>query len=102
MLESQFTEQVIRLANIYGWRVAHFRPARTAKGWRTAVSGDGKGFGDLFLIKGHRAIGAERKGGRNKPTIEQASWLSCLAAAGIETFVWRPENWDDIVRILSC
>jgi hypothetical protein len=30
---------VIELAKLRGWRTAHFRPARTAHGWRTAVLG---------------------------------------------------------------
>jgi hypothetical protein len=44
--EAAFTDAVIELARLGGWRVAHFRPARTASGWRTPVQGDGAGFPD--------------------------------------------------------
>lgn len=42
--ERQWQAQVIELARILGWRVAHFRPALTKHGWRTPVQADGAGF----------------------------------------------------------
>jgi len=33
--EADFESRVVDFARLLGWRVAHFRPARTAKGWRT-------------------------------------------------------------------
>ena len=35
--ETEFKDQIIQFAKLHKWRVAHFRPAQTAKGWRTAV-----------------------------------------------------------------
>ena len=44
--------QVIQVAELYGWRWAHFRPARTSKGWRTPASGPlGAGWPDLVLTR---------------------------------------------------
>lgn len=33
--EAQFQAAVVDLARLAGWRVAHFRPARTSHGWAT-------------------------------------------------------------------
>jgi hypothetical protein len=52
--EASFLEQIIDLAHLFGWRVAHFRAARTFSGWRTPVQGDGKGFPDLVLCRRRR------------------------------------------------
>ena len=40
MTEEQLLTAVMDLAKFAGWRVTHFRPARTGRGWRTAVQGD--------------------------------------------------------------
>lgn len=97
--EVAFTDQVLELARIFGWRTAHFRAAMTKRGWRTPVQGDGKGFPDLLLIR-DRVIVAELKVGRNKPTAEQVAWLDGFRKAGAEAYLWTPTDWDDITRIL--
>lgn len=99
--EHDFTNQVLQLAKLYGWRSAHFRPARTAKGWRTAVSGDGKGFPDLILVKGQRLIVAELKMARGKWTIEQMDWMKAFENAGVKVFCWRPDDFEEIKKILG-
>jgi hypothetical protein len=66
---------VIEAAHVYGWRCAHFRPARTRHGWRTAVAADGAGFPDLVLIHpGRREIIARelKASGLAKPSREQS------------------------------
>jgi hypothetical protein len=50
--EAAFLRQVLDLAKLRGWRTAHFRPAQTSRGWRTAVQGDGAGFPDLVGRRG--------------------------------------------------
>jgi hypothetical protein len=102
--ESEFLEQVVALARLRGWRVAHFRPARTAQGWRTPVQGDGRGFPDLLLVRergDRRVIAAELKVGAGRPTIEQAEWLSAFAAAGVAAYTWRPDDWPEIEAVLA-
>lgn len=94
--ESGFLKAVLDLAAAFGWRRAHFRPAMTKRGWRTAVSGDGKGFPDLILVR-ERMIAAELKVGRNPLTPEQREWLAAMKAAGIETHEWRPDDWDSSI-----
>lgn len=95
MIEADLQNGVIELARLLGYRVAHFRPALTTKGWRTPVEADGKGFPDLVLARPGRLIFAELKGDTGRPTLEQGEWLSALAAAGAELYVWRPHHWRD-------
>jgi hypothetical protein len=99
--EAEFTAQVLAFARLHGWRTVHFRPARTAKGWRTPVQGDGAGWPDLFLVRGPVLVAAELKVPPNKVTPEQRAWLLALGGAGALVFVWTPENWSEIERVLS-
>jgi len=98
--EEQFFDQVIDLAHLYGWQVAHFRPARTKWGWRTAVSANGAGFPDCIFLR-ERVIYAELKSENGQPTPEQYEWLENLAEAGQEVYLWRPSDFDEIVKVLE-
>jgi hypothetical protein len=103
--ESDFLKQVIDLAHIYGWKVAHFRPAMTARGWRTAVQADGAGFPDLVLVR-DRVIFAELKSDGGKLSVSQDTWLYRLVEAaknmmGLGVYVWRPSDFDEIVEVLK-
>ena len=101
MNETEFMKQVTDLAEILGWSWVHFRPAQTQRGWRTPVSGPmGKGWPDLFLVRGHRSIAAELKSGTGKVAPEQYAVLELLQATGVETFVWRPADFDDLLAVL--
>lgn len=95
MSERELEAAVLDLAAILHWRRAHFRPAMTSRGWRTAVSGDGAGWPDLILVRPPRIVVAELKADKGRLTADQDAWLSDLAACGIATFVWRPANLDD-------
>lgn len=98
--EADFQRQVTDLAELLGWSWAHFRPAETARGWRTPVSGPlGKGFPDLVLVKGSRLIFAELKRDKGKVSLEQARVLGALADAA-ETHVWTPPDLDAIAATL--
>ena len=100
--EDEFMRQVLELAKLRGWRTAHFRPARTKTGWRTAVSGDGKGFPDLILLRGNRMIVAELKVGNNTATPEQEAWIDAFAEVpGVLAFIWHPEDWPEIETVLK-
>jgi hypothetical protein len=95
--EAEFTTQVIGLALLYGWTVTHFRPAKTAKGWRTAIQGDA-GFFDIVAARNGRKIGAELKVGNGKPTPEQLRWLREWGSDG---YLWYPKDWDQIESVFS-
>lgn len=100
MTEDQLTTRIIEAAITYGWLVTHFRPARTAKGYRTAVQGH-KGFPDLVLVKGDRVIFAELKGLRGYLSNEQAIWLHRLRDAGAEVYLWNERDWPFILALLQ-
>lgn len=102
MIEADLQVAVIEIARFLGWRVAHFRPALTSKGWRTPVSADGKGFPDLFMVRRERVLAVELKGDRGRVTPEQADWLRALSDAGVEVAMWMPYHLDDgsVERVL--
>lgn len=50
--EAAFTEQILTLAGLKGWRTMHIRPAQNDRGkHRTPVAGHGKGWPDLTLVR---------------------------------------------------
>jgi len=99
--EQELQAQVTELAELLGWSWVHFRPGRTVRGWRTPVEGPlGKGWPDLLLVKPGRVLAVELKAGKRKATPEQLQVLQVLAAAGIETAVWRSEDWDQLGQVL--
>jgi len=100
--ERDFQRAVVELARLMGWRVHHTRPALTQCGrWLTPIQGDA-GFPDLVLCRPPRLILAELKRVGGKPTAEQQAWLETLAScAGVECYLWTPNDWDAIVRMLT-
>lgn len=102
MTEREFQRAVVELARLMCWRVHHTRPALTQRGrWLTPIQGDA-GFPDLVLCRGGRVIFAELKRVGGKPTAEQQGWLDALAScAGVECYLWTPDDWDAIVRTLT-
>jgi hypothetical protein len=99
LTEDDLKATVIGMAQSFGWRVAHFRPARTEKGWRTPVEADGKGWPDLVLVR-DRVIYAELKSARGRVSPDQEAWMSALREAGAEVHLWRPSDMDEIERVL--
>lgn len=101
MTEADFTRGVLDLARILGWRSAHFRAARTQRGWRTPVQGDGRGWPDLVLVRPPRVVVAELKADSGRVSHDQAAWLAYLERCpGVEVFVWRPADLDGIAQVL--
>ncbi len=101
MTETELLDSVLELAGLLKWRTAHFRPALTKHGWRTAVAGDGKGFPDLVLVR-DRVLFVELKSARGQLSIEQQDWFHALGDAGAERYIWLPADWTDgtIERVL--
>jgi hypothetical protein len=93
-------QQVIDLAQVCGWRCYHPRPARTLRGWKTALQGS-PGYVDLTLCRPPRLIMAEIKRPGDAPTMDQRLWLEQLAQVpGVEVFLWFPKDWDSIIQVL--
>ena len=100
--EQDLFNQILDLAHIYHWRCAHFRPAMTERGWRTAVAGDGAGYPDLCMVRLTRVLYAELKSEKGKVTEEQQEWLDALKQTGkVEVYVWRPSDFYEIAEILK-
>lgn len=102
--ERDFQDVVIEYARIMGWRIAHFRPARTAHGYRTPMQGD-KGFPDLVLARKGRVVFAELKSKRGPVQHDQKAWLEELAPPGqiadVDVFLWRPSDFETIKKVLG-
>lgn len=106
MSEAEFSKIVIDIAQIHGWRVAHFRAAKVTRGgvekYETPVAANGKGFPDLVLAKaGRPVIYCELKSESGKVRPEQVEWLELLRLTPSQVFVWRPSQLDEITRILG-
>lgn len=90
--EAAFQGQVVKIARLLGWKhIYHpWTSLHSASGWP-----------DLFMIRGSRAIAAELKRPAGRVTALQQAWLDALAEVpGIETFIWRPADWNSIVEVL--
>lgn len=73
---------------------AHFRPGLTQSGnWRTAVSGDGKGWPDLTIVGPGGVLFRELKSATGSTKPEQRQWIAWLAEAGQDAAVWKPRDW---------
>ena len=100
MSEAQLQDAIIELAHALGYRVAHFRPAQTSKGWRTPVGADGKGFPDLVLAKPDKeVIFIECKSTKGKTSPEQEDWWRALMP---NYYLFRPADYlnDTITEVL--
>lgn len=100
--EAAFQNTVRELAELCGWKVLTT--------WKSIHSP--KGTPDLWLIRPPQFIAAELKttlpanqgpmSPKGQPTIEQAEVLELLSECpGVEPYLWRPEDWDEIVEVLS-
>jgi len=91
--ERDFQQQVIEVAELYGWLAFHIPDSRRATC---------RGLPDTILLKPHRLLFAELKTARGKLSAEQKEWLETLKTIPtVETYVWRPSDWDSIVTVLQ-
>lgn len=95
--EAVLQSAVVDLALWRKWRVCHFRPARTSRGWRTPVEGH-PGLPDLILARDGEVLLAELKAARGRPSPDQRLWLAALGSHGR---LWTPKDWDQITEELA-
>ena len=90
--EKDFLEQVRELARYEGWLSYHtYRSTRSEPG-----------FPDLVLVRPPRVIFAELKTEKGKLSADQKAWLDVLDRCNeVETYLWRPSDWDRIVKTLK-
>lgn len=90
LTEAEWAAQIAQLAKTLGWRRYHtYRSDRSAAGWP-----------DEALLR-ERLILVELKREKTKPSPAQADWLTALANAGAEVYLWRPSDLDEIAKTLS-
>ena len=96
MSERALTKAIVQLATRLGWRVHHTADSRSLRTHHP-------GLPDLLMVRRTRLVAAELKVGNRKPTDAQDAWLAALSVAGVEAYLWRPENWrdGDIERVLK-
>ena len=100
--EKEFQTQVIDLARICGWIVAHFHDSRKqvtrANGQKFFIGDkDAKGFPDLVIARPPTVMFWEMKKELGKTTPEQDEWLTVLRTCNLEARVVRPSDWDDYI-----
>ena len=90
--ERQFTFQLKDLAETLGWLFYHpFLSVHSARGYP-----------DCTLVRPPRIIVCELKSEKGQPTAAQHEWLEALQhCPGVEAYLWRPSDLDEIVRILQ-
>lgn len=99
--EAQFQAQVIELATANGWQWMHVERMGDRKGWRTPTKGTLRWWPDLTLCRNDRLVFAELKADRKLPKAEQLDVLRYLDAAGAEVYIWRPQDWNLILEVLT-
>lgn len=86
--EAEFQQAIKEYAMLNGWIFYHTRNSL----------GSDKGFPDTALVRpGDALILAELKTLKGRPTPEQKDWLLSLGqVTRVETYLWKPDNWDFI------
>jgi len=106
--EEEWQDEVVDIAHAFGWWAVHYRAGYTRSGeWRTPVAYDGGGFPDLVLVR-ERLIAVECKRQPRGPAErerqvapQQERWLERIRTAGTAAYVWRPEDVDTVIAVLS-
>jgi hypothetical protein len=62
--------------------------------------GSQAGFPDRVLVR-ERVVFVETKGPKTRVTPEQVGWLTALAKAGAECYLWRPSDLTEAVEVLA-
>ena len=89
--EKDFQQAVRDYARLTGWLdFCHWTSIRSPAG-----------FPDLTLVRPPRVVFAELKSERGRLTAAQSETLAALSnCPGVESYLWRPSDWDAITEIL--
>jgi len=90
--EREFQERVVHAARINHWKVYAIPDSR-----RATLAG----YPDLTLWRGSRLIFAELKREKGRLSPAQIVVLDEMRLLPAEVYVWRPSDWDDLLKILT-
>ena len=96
MPESEWLDRVRTLARQRGWITYHTYDSRRSE----------SGFPDLVMARWGQLVFAELKRQSGKLTGAQREWeaslrLVCGPGTPVRYYVWRPSDWDEVVRVLA-
>jgi hypothetical protein len=92
LTEKKFQQMVLDLAKLHKWKCYHTHDSRHSAA----------GYPDLCLCRPPKLLFAELKSDKGELTTEQANWIYLLEQVpGISVYVWRPGDWDSIVKVLT-
>ena len=101
-LEAEFQATIIEWAEHCKWRCFHVTRVKGHLRNKTAV-----GFPDLVMVRRATLIFAElKRSAKEQPSPEQKVWLAALRFVAtfclghLQVYVWRPNDWDEIERVL--
>ncbi len=90
--EKAFQARVVAYARRCGWTlIYHTYDSRRSQ----------EGFPDLLMLRGKKIIVAELKVPPNAATEAQLRWLDGFRAAKVPAYLWTPEDWAEIVKVLE-
>ena len=92
LTERELQNELLLAAMKLGWMVYHTHDSRRSH----------PGFPDLVLLRPPRLIFAELKSEKGRVREYQEHWLNALRQVPqVETYLWRPTDWDAALRILA-
>lgn len=93
MSEAALQGAVLEMAQVLGWRVAHFRPAQMQSGrWATPMQGN-VGFPDAVFARAGVVLFVEFKAARGVLSVPQIEWAVEIRGGCAKHYVWRPADW---------
>jgi hypothetical protein len=92
--ERAFQAEVVKYAALMRWRVYHTHDSRHSPA----------GFPDLVLCRARhprpRVVFVELKAERTPVTDDQRAWIEDLRDCGMEAYIFRPSQWEEIEELL--
>jgi len=90
--EKAWQSQVVELAKRLGYELVYFT-------WNSQHSP--AGFPDLIILDGKVMIVAELKREDGQLSPEQYEWLEGFLEKTPEVYLWKPSDFDEVVRVLQ-
>lgn len=91
MKEVEWQQKVIETCNWLNLRVYHTYDSRRSNA----------GYPDLTIVGPRGVIFAELKTDKGKMSPQQEAWIGELGNAGQQAYVWRPSDFDRVLRQLK-